>query len=344
MMKNPLHIDWVDHARAFGICLVVLGHTAGLPDFITQLIYSFHMPLFFFISGYLLKDSYLSLPSSGFLRRLWKKLLVPYICFWAISYLYWLVTHNLVFDPTKYAGLSFTDLFAGFLFGTGDTDHTLYIINVDLWFFTCLFSTALIYYILRRWLKGVSLLFAIVLLGGFAPLLPHILGFRLPWNFDLAGAALVFFGLGHLLQKEQLPSKKILGWVGLLVLPGWVLLVWLNGPVDMNTMQFGRLWLFYLGAGAGIFLTVALSHWVPNNRLSCWLSANTIVIFPLHQLMFSFFNGVFVLVLGLPLAFKTTLFASILYSSLAIALCVPVAYLIRRYAPFMIGERRRIRG
>ena len=54
---------WVDYAKAIGIILVVYGHVArgvfnaGLPmdegEFVLvdSIIYSFHMPLFFFLSG-----------------------------------------------------------------------------------------------------------------------------------------------------------------------------------------------------------------------------------------------------------------------------------------------------
>ena len=54
---------WVDYAKAIGIILVVYGHVArgvfnaGLPMdednylLIDSIIYSFHMPLFFFLSG-----------------------------------------------------------------------------------------------------------------------------------------------------------------------------------------------------------------------------------------------------------------------------------------------------
>src|SRR4030065_1660166 len=98
-MNTSVRIAWVDHAKALGICMVVLGHTAGLPAFGMNLIYSFHMPLFFFLSGYLLKEIHLQQSLSGFLKRMWRTLLVPYICFWVLSYFYWLATHKLVRDP-----------------------------------------------------------------------------------------------------------------------------------------------------------------------------------------------------------------------------------------------------
>lgn len=49
-------VEWVDVAKGIGIILVVLGHNQS-PDYIIKFIYSFHMPLFFFLSGYLTNPS-----------------------------------------------------------------------------------------------------------------------------------------------------------------------------------------------------------------------------------------------------------------------------------------------
>ncbi len=43
-------IEWIDVLKGIGIILVILGHTHVL---FRTYIFSFHMPLFFFISGYL---------------------------------------------------------------------------------------------------------------------------------------------------------------------------------------------------------------------------------------------------------------------------------------------------
>lgn len=57
-------LDWIDKAKGIGIILVVYGHVArgifnaGIPmneksfGIIDSVIYSFHMPLFFFLSGF----------------------------------------------------------------------------------------------------------------------------------------------------------------------------------------------------------------------------------------------------------------------------------------------------
>lgn len=81
--------------QAFGIILVVAGHStyqlqqSGHMPAVRQWIYSFHMPLFFFISGYLLKYSNTrkgiqlsDMPvfgKDGFITGKARRLLVPYV-------------------------------------------------------------------------------------------------------------------------------------------------------------------------------------------------------------------------------------------------------------------------
>ncbi len=48
---------WADIAKFFAIVAVVLGHTDGVPDALMRFIFTFHMPLFFVMSGYFMKDT-----------------------------------------------------------------------------------------------------------------------------------------------------------------------------------------------------------------------------------------------------------------------------------------------
>ncbi len=75
-------LDWVLIAKGIGIILVVVGHfiPASSPGYwlsFRQFIYSFHMPLFFLLSGYLYnpgKHSYTNL-----LKNKTKRLLYPFV-------------------------------------------------------------------------------------------------------------------------------------------------------------------------------------------------------------------------------------------------------------------------
>lgn len=47
------HLPWIDACKGIGILLVVLGHVTDSGGLLNRSIYLFHMPLFFFLSGYL---------------------------------------------------------------------------------------------------------------------------------------------------------------------------------------------------------------------------------------------------------------------------------------------------
>jgi fucose 4-O-acetylase-like acetyltransferase len=94
MGKNK-HIEWVDYAKGIGIILVVYGHVArgvlnaGLAvdsEFvmlIDRLIYSFHMPLFFFLSGMFFIGSLGKRDTSSFIINKLHTLIYPYLL-WSI--------------------------------------------------------------------------------------------------------------------------------------------------------------------------------------------------------------------------------------------------------------------
>lgn len=69
-------MEWIDAAKGVGIILVVIGHvwTRGA---VRDLIYAFHMPLFFLLSGYTLAPR----PMRETLVRMLRSMAVPYAAF-----------------------------------------------------------------------------------------------------------------------------------------------------------------------------------------------------------------------------------------------------------------------
>src|SRR4051794_26860773 len=97
--------DFIDAAKAIGIVLVVLGHAPGAPSGVVTLIYSLHMPLFFFLSGFLLSPARADAPLRTTIVRTGRALLVPYAFFFTVSLVYWLATRDLGARAAKFAGL-----------------------------------------------------------------------------------------------------------------------------------------------------------------------------------------------------------------------------------------------
>jgi len=88
---------WVDYAKAIGIILVVYGHVvagvvnSGIPhpnkffEISYSVVYSFHMPLFFFLSGLFFYPSFKKRGASGILSNKVDTILYPYILWFLIQ-------------------------------------------------------------------------------------------------------------------------------------------------------------------------------------------------------------------------------------------------------------------
>lgn len=88
----------ITYLKAIGILLMVLAHTM-CPFIMRQIIVMFHMPLFFFVSGYCLKTIYLNeKPFYYFILKKIKGLWWPFVKFSII----YLILHNLLFDMNIY--------------------------------------------------------------------------------------------------------------------------------------------------------------------------------------------------------------------------------------------------
>ena len=86
-------INWIDCIKGIGIYFVILGHIYKCNN-IGMWIYSFHMPLFFILSGYLIADK-LTVPCySEYFKKKFKSLIRPFILFRIALILYWWVVES----------------------------------------------------------------------------------------------------------------------------------------------------------------------------------------------------------------------------------------------------------
>lgn len=201
--------------EAIAILLVVGGHT-GVEVFCFLPCYSYHMMLFFFISGYFYKDRTLI----GFLRHKAYHLLLP-LLLWNIFYAI-LVQILRSWGLIGFGGdISFHNLFIEpFVFG-----HQ-YIFNLATWFVGALFFVQLTYLLLmklfteqrRFFLLGVLLLIA--LLSEYVGMQYELRPLIEMWHGGLlillrTGYHLLFYHVGYLYRlyegKDEFSLYHILG-------------------------------------------------------------------------------------------------------------------------------------
>lgn len=81
--EMPHKFPGLDGAKGLLVLLVVLTHC--LPQsMILYFMYFFHMPLFMAISGFLIKVSTFEKGYSGYLKRMWTRLILPWMIAWVI--------------------------------------------------------------------------------------------------------------------------------------------------------------------------------------------------------------------------------------------------------------------
>ncbi len=337
-------IEYIDIMKAIGIVLVVLGHSPGLNEYVKSTIYSFHMPLFFFISGLLLSDEKRQLKITEYFISQIRALGIPYLFFWFVSYLYWLPTHTLSASAGKYIGIPWWGPIEGVFIGNGDA---LYV-NVVLWFFTCLFTTSLIFFIARKFFSNLSLLILFNAVAFVFTLIYDKSWPRTPMGLDNAVVALAFFSAGHFFRQYQpifmesmFKKRAIHASLFLFILV--LIFSSLNGEVDLNTMSFGNYKiLYFLSAYLGIFSLYFLAVCIPTNLIFQWLSKNTIIIFPVHLLMFSVFTGIAEMVFGMPYSFReSSVVWTVLFAVSALLLSYPVSQFLYRFFPWIFGGEKK---
>lgn len=180
----------VDVAKGIGIYLVVLGHCH--PDnSILSVITSFHMPLFFFLSGLFLFNKPIS--ARDFLKKKAKTLLFPCLAFGIILSTYSTVLDMLRPHPVIPYGLRYVGIFINMRHG---------LFPGSLWFLPCLFLVETMLYGMHRRIHSDFLRFIVIaILGSVGCAYNHLCIEGLPWSFDLALICMPFTELGFLAKK-----------------------------------------------------------------------------------------------------------------------------------------------
>lgn len=177
---------WIDSSRGIAIILVVFCHIYF--EHTRTYIYSFIIPLFFFISGFLHKrDKYKN--TQHFIRSRINNLLHPYLIWSIILFTFWAL-----FDSSQYSiGKGFVGIFYGIC------SHEFMDWGMMLWFIPTLFLTEVIYDTVIRKFSSPSIPIVLLTISGFT--YSHFINFEIPWNLNISLVMLSFYYLGNISVK-----------------------------------------------------------------------------------------------------------------------------------------------
>lgn len=334
-IKNSAHAEKV---KALGICLVVLGHTPGVPRQLLELIYAFHMPLFFFLSGGARGGRVNS--SRVFLVGVIRSLLFPFYFYLLISAVAWAIASGLGARFDSFERFSVQAVIRAFMQATFEDLR----FNVVLWFFPALIGTVITHHLMRRLLStsSVMVLCSLMLCASMMESIPRFT--ELPWCVGVLPVSLWFYALGefcrHFLDRRGM--MELSWWMSLILF--FVLLVTshANGWVNLARGLHGNYpWMFVANALTGVLLIFWAAAALPDFQWLRSLGAYSVSIFPLHTLVFGFMTAIGTRVFGLSRGFQSgSVEATVLYFIVSLLLSYFIARVLARIMPVAVGWRK----
>jgi fucose 4-O-acetylase-like acetyltransferase len=344
--QQPNRLLWIDFAKTAGIWLVVFGHIK-IPENFTNVVYSFHMPLFFFISGYLEKNRTLKETVKNGL----KTTVIPYVILYGLFYLWWFPV-SLMRHPELFGEISFESAiikpFLGMVFGVGYNTNFSIMIDVPLWFLIGLFFVKILHCLLRMIFKQNNIL---ILLSNFVVIgivyLIKKLELDLLFSLDSAFLALPYFIIGNVMMRQKMirqykidTIKKFILVLGTAIICFviLILIVPLNGRIDINGCNYGKnILLSYFIGIIGIISTIIFSQiYQKRIKLIEIISTGTIIIMAFHGIVAS----IMLRVIGLRGEEIINPFIAGFASIISVIIFIVPTIIVKKYFSIILGGKK----
>ena len=338
--NSRCYIQWLDYAKIFGIFLMVWGHAAH-SSAVNVYIYSFHMPLFFIISGMLYKP--MSLKQT--LKRDWHSLWIPYLLLNLICWVYFVAKQII-----KGATVSLSSLCqnaCAILLGVGyDTDLFLPVC-IPGWFIYTLALIRIILAVVYRGQKRNLWLLSVFSIAATMFLQSRNIDLYVP--FDSAFLVMPYICIGIIFRNY---ITKVVEWDGrfnwvpfAVIFVLWFLLATYNGRVDADRCLSGNsLALYYIVSILGTLSLFKCSMVVCNYLTPSalrggvsYLSKCTLVYVGLNVIALELSRR------AIRIVFHIETFSDIMdftTSAVAFILLIPVCIWCREKFPIILGNRR----
>lgn len=337
--RHSVRIEYIDVARAIAMIFVILGHINFANSSIKVWVYSFHMPVFFIISGMVIRsrDEY---KGKDFLTDIYKSflnLMVPYFL-WAMIYCKLTPSNLLYVFYGSYDALTRADTLT------------------SLWFLPVMFISLSLFRLFALIFKNrfnivTKLILAIVVMSiGFV--LPSI-NRGYPWGINISLVSLGFVLLGNIIapfiyklyyEKMVKPRKiaSILISIGLVICCFVVTLLYKfnipeYGYVLMGNGIFGNILLFLPVSIVGTAMTIFGAWFFCLFGIKkiidffSFIGKNTLAIFFVQKPIISFFSVAFGK-LNVP-----ELVALCITCICTLLLSCAIAMVIKKIAPNLLG-------
>lgn len=331
-MKRLIIIDYV---KVIGIWLVILGHF--FPGLIKSFIFSFHVPLFFIISGFLDNKKDKSQQQKKSISNIINKLILPYLLINVIN----LVIHLLHTNIEDLSAVFFLKWVCNIICGIHGMNQGESLIGCgETWFIYTLIIIKLFSIMINIKKHWYILFFLSIICAYFQ----RILGVTQPFAINTLSLSFIFYiEKDHILKvidrfNAISINRQIITIIGIVIFQ--YLAAYYNGVATIIVSDYGRfLFLFFLLGVTGTLMVLLCSQFIISrithdslNKVIMTLSIGTIIILGFHMHFVKLFNT-FMVTYSLDRDIYCYPFSMII-----LILFIPIIKIIRTYIPVLIGR------
>lgn len=281
-------IDYLDVLKGIGIILMIIGHSYGRNTTLGKFIFSFHMPLFFLISGYFFKPKD---PKYLFTKNVYR-LLVPYISTCILMTLLALFKNILSGNNTS---IVIKDWIIASMYGMGSSLKQTIIPNVKpigaIWFLLALFLSECFFNSILKLKKYMPLYLPVALSAYIGISTSKYIW--LPLSVQAALVSVVFLYVGYISKEHDIlkytPSKSIIIIMGLT----WVICIKFSS-ISMVSNYYKTGLLDMIGGICGTYYFVYISKFISKytkyiKSALTFIGKETLVILCFHLIELNLF-------------------------------------------------------
>lgn len=267
-------IDTYDIMKFVGIVLVIIGH---MTDVGRNVIFSFHMPLFFILAGYFYHERCLD----ESVRKDVKHLVYPY---WLTS-VFIIVTY--IIASLFKEDINLQRWFIAMLYGSGSAHSSMYFGNIPsigaIWFLLALFWCKNVFNVIKRFCK--HWLIASFIVSGSAIILDNYV-INLPFALLPGLGAVMFYAIGYLI-KQKGGFKNFNPYVGAICILLWFVSFLSPGLLCMVKCYYPNIVVNVLGAIGGTYALFLVCNSIPScnyplYKIVIWGGQNSLTFLCIH--------------------------------------------------------------
>lgn len=332
-------INWIDWAKCIAITMVVFGHIPQPADsFLVFYICTFHIPFFFFISGYLTK---VRLESKEELKKCIQSLIIPYILYNIIFYPYWAIRQyidsGVNFSVFEYVikpliGLPFLQI----------NSPISSSVNGAMWFVAVLLIMRLTVFLCNHSSKPILYLKLIAVLNVCLFVFVNYIGTSLPLTIEGLLRCMPLYILGYLTKRykwldENSIHRDIKRAIILLFIS--IVIYYIHRSSNCFIYHITTFYVVNISASFGIlYLCKSLNN--INSPILVNISIGTIMIMGLHWMFIGTTNFIIEHLLSMNTGITYSWVVAIIFAICIDAVIYPMIIYAKKHFTILLGRKK----